>query len=244
MRDVNAQSEFAHRSLSDVVSENVRTATVFEQFGLDYCCHGQQTLEEAAGDRGVALDAVIAALESVGPASAEDRAAGTDRLDDLTKLIVDRHHRYVRDSIPAIEAWLNKLADRHGARHPELPRVRDTFRQLADELTSHMAKEENILFPYIDALALAERGGGRAPLSPFGTIQNPVRVMEADHYLAGELLATLRTLTSAYDPPADGCTTYRLCYAELARFEADLHRHIHLENNVLFPRAMDLETAT
>jgi regulator of cell morphogenesis and NO signaling len=242
MSDLKVESNVAGRPLSDLVKENVRAAVVFEQFGLDYCCHGQQTLEEAVRDRSVSLDAVMAALESLGPAAPGDQGASVAPLDELTRLIVSRHHAYVRESIPAITAWLAKLATRHGGRHAELAEVRDTFAELADELTTHMAKEENILFPYIEALAATQRGG-QAPLSPFGTIQNPVRVMEADHQLAGKLLEKLRKLTAGYQPPADGCTTYQACYAELARFEADLHRHIHLENNVLFPRALEAEGA-
>ena len=240
MSDVNTHSSWLQRPLGELVTENTRTAAVFERFGLDYCCHGHQSLEDAARERGLDVAGVVAALETLGAAPSSDRADEAGPLDRMTRLIIDQHHRYVREATPTINAWLDKLVSRHGARHPELAQVRDTFRELGDELATHMAKEENILFPFIDALAAAERGGGH-PASPFGTILNPVRVMEADHQLAGELQSRLRTLTSGFEPPADGCTTYRLCYAELAHFEADLHRHIHLENNVLFPRALDLE---
>jgi regulator of cell morphogenesis and NO signaling len=241
MPEVNPSSSFPQRSLGELVTENTRAAAVFERFGLDYCCHGHQTLEDAAREQGVPIDQVVAALESLGAPTTGDRADEAASLDQLTQLIVQRHHRYVRESTPTINAWLDKLVSRHGERHPELAQARDIFRQLGAEMAAHMAKEENILFPFIDALAAAERDGHRPAASPFGTIVNPVRVMEADHAVAGDLLARLRTLTGGYEPPADACTTYRLCYSELARFEADLHRHVHLENNVLFPRALELE---
>jgi len=241
MPEASTSSPFPQRSLGELVTEDTRAATVFERFGLDYCCRGHQTLEDAARDQGTPLHAVVAALEALGPPTSSDRADEGASLDQLTRLIVERHHRYVRESMPAITAWLDKLVARHGARHAELIEARDLFRQVTDELTAHMAKEENILFPFIDALATAERSGRHPVASPFGTIVNPVRVMEADHALVGNLLARLRALTAGFEPPADACTTYRLCYAELSRFEADLHRHVHLENNILFPRALDLE---
>jgi regulator of cell morphogenesis and NO signaling len=147
----------------------------------------------------------------------------------------------VREHTPVIAAYLDKLVSRHGERHPELAQVRAIFTSLAEEMAAHMMKEENILFPFIELLAVSSRKGGRLPAGPFGTVLNPVRMMEEDHREAGEMLAQLRTLTNGYTPPDDGCTTYRLCFKELADFEADLHRHIHLENSVLFPQAVDVE---
>ncbi len=230
------------RTLAEIVTADTRTAAVFDRAGLDYCCHGQQTLEDAAANRRLPLAPVLAEIEALGTASPDDDGPRMDAdLDLLTRDVVRRHHQYVRDRAPAIAQWLDKLVDRHGARHPELGEVRAAFRALARDLDSHMLKEENILFPYIEALAAASRTGGRLPGTPFGTILNPIRMMEEDHQEAGGLLEELRTLTSGYTPPADACTTYRLCYDELARFEADLHRHVHLENNVVFPRAIDLE---
>jgi regulator of cell morphogenesis and NO signaling len=238
----SGQLSFVQRSLGDVVSENARAATVLERFGLDYCCNGHQTLEDAAADRGVPLNEVVGALAALGDPTPADRApAEWEHLDALTGHIIERHHRYVRDTCPTVNAWLDKLVARHASRHPELEEVRQTFADLSDELMTHMMKEENVLFPFINDLAVARRAGTRPPAGPFGTILNPVRVMESDHQAAGELLARLRTLTNGYTAPDDGCTTYRLCYGELARFEEDLHRHIHLENNVLFPRALEIE---
>jgi regulator of cell morphogenesis and NO signaling len=232
----------AQRQLADIVTEDARSAAVFERFGLDFCCQGRRTVEQAAADRGAPIADVLAALAALGTPPAPDmRPVSEADLDEITRQIVVRHHRYVRETSPAIAGWLETLITRHGARHPELAQVRQVFGDLQDELLAHMVKEENVLFPFIDELARASREGVRPARGPFGTIVNPIRVMESDHALAGELLTQLRTLTNGYQVPADGCATYRLCFLELARFERDLHEHVHLENNVLFPRAAELE---
>jgi regulator of cell morphogenesis and NO signaling len=237
-------SLLAQRTLSDIVNDDLRAASVFERFGLDYCCHGRQTLDDAARARGIAATDVVHALDALGaPTGESELPQGWDDLGVLVKHIVDQHHRYVRTTIPAVTAMLNKLVTRHGDHHPELAQVRLTFSQLAEELLAHLDKEEILLFPYVTELAEAKRTGSPLPPGPFTTALHPIRVMEADHTLAGELTEQLRRLTSGFVPPADGCTTYHACYAELARFEADLHRHIHLENNILFPRSLELERA-
>lgn len=237
-------SSIAERPLGDIVNDDLRAASVFERFGLDYCCHGHRTLEEAAEARGVPAAVVVDALAALGAPSADSRVPEAwDDLGALTRHIIDHHHRYVRTAIPTVATQLDKLVSRHGERHPELTQVRFTFRQLADELLTHLEKEENLLFPYVEDMAAARRTSRPLAPGPFATALYPIRMMEADHTLAGDLMAHVRLLTAGFAPPADGCTTYRACYAELAHFEADLHRHIHLENNVLFPRALDLERA-
>ena len=226
----------AQRTLADLVTEDSRAASVFERFGLDYCCHGRQSVEDAVVGKTASLSDVVSALDALGTPSPDDLLpADWAHLDHLTRYIVTHHHRYVREACPILIERLDKLVARHGAQHSELAEIRRTFHMLADELLAHMQKEENVLFPFIDDLAAAARSTGHSPAGPFGTIQNPVRVMESDHELAGELVARLNSQTGGYAAPADGCNTYRVCYAELARFERDLHQHIHLENNVLFP---------
>ena len=229
------------RTLGEIVADDSRAAVVLERFGLDYCCGGHRTLAEATETSRLPLAPVVDALAALGAPDPDDTDRQWPDLEALTAHIVHRHHRYVREMIPAIDAWLAKLVSRHGGRHPELSQVWQTFTDLATEMGSHMAKEETLLFPAIDELAVARRAGVRPPASPFGTILHPVRAMEDEHRGAGELLARLRTLTGNYTPPLDACTTYRLCYGELQRFQADLVQHVHLENNVLFPRALDLE---
>jgi regulator of cell morphogenesis and NO signaling len=229
------------RTLGEIVNDDSRAALVLERFGLDYCCGGQQTLAEASADSSLPLAPIVDALAALGAPDPDDADRRWTDLDALARHIIDRHHRYVREMIPAIDTWLAKLVSRHGKRHPELAVIWQTFSELSKELTSHMAKEETLLFPAISDLAAARRGSGRLPASPFGTVLHPVRAMEDEHRAAGELLGRLRTLTANYTPPDDACTTYRLCYGELQRFQADLVQHVHLENNVLFPRALELE---
>ncbi len=166
--------------------------------------------------------------------------------DDVTRWPADRlidhilvvHHAYIRSALPAIARHLAKLVDVHGARHPELARVAAAFDEIDRDLLQHMMKEERVLFPYIRELA-AEPDLSR--VSPFGTVENPIRMMEREHREAGDEMRLIRELTGGFTVPADGCATYRICFEELAAFERDLHRHVHLENNVLFPKAVALE---
>ncbi len=232
------------RRLADLVQDDSRVAAVLEAHGLDFCCNGGRTLEEACRERGIPASAVADALSALGAPGAADRLppelAEPDR---LTRYIVETHHRYVRDTTPVVLGWLDKLVDRHGGRHPELEQVRALFRTLAADMTAHMAKEETLLFPAIEELAREQRVGGRLPAGPFATILHPVRVMEDDHQQAAELLTRLREATGGYEAPPDGCATFKACYAELLRFERDLHRHVHLENHILFPKALEIEQA-
>jgi len=242
MTSLTSALPLTHRSLGDIVSHDSRAAAVLARFGVDFCCGGHQALAEAAHRHHAPLAEIIGALEALGEPAAEHQAHRRwTELDALTRHIIEQHHRYVRESTPTIQAWLEKLVTRHGDSHPELTRIRDTFGRLGEDLAVHMVKEESVLFSYIDELAAAARAGTRLPSGPFGTILNPVRAMEEDHRKAGELLSELRTLSTAYTPPDDACATYRACYAELARFEADLTTHVHLENHVLFPEAIELE---
>ena len=236
-------SPLEQRTLGELVTDYPRTAAIFEGLGFDYCCRGHQTLADATANRGLPLPTVLEAIGAAAQPTADEPSIADLELDDLTRYIVDRHHRYVREMSPAISAWLDKLVTRHGARHPELAEIRSRFAALKDELMAHMMKEEHILFPFIDELAAARRSGARLPRGPFGTVINPVRVMEHDHRQVGDLMAELRTATDGFTPPSDACRTYQLCFAELSKFERDLHQHIHLENNVLFPRAIEIEAS-
>ena len=236
-------AEIAERMLGEIVTADLRAAAVMERFGLDYCCGGQRSLGDACQAKSIPIDQVLSALGALGPAAATDQLPAEWReLDALTRYIVDSHHRYVKDSVPAINASLDKLVAAHGAQHPELGTMRATFRALGDDMVAHMMKEEQLLFPAIDEIAQRLRGLGSSGHGMFATILHPIRMMEDDHQEAGQLLEKLRELSGGhYDPPADGCGTYRACFAELRRFEEDLHRHVHLENNVLFPGALDAE---
>lgn len=229
---------FANSTLGNIVAQDYHAAAIFERHGLDFCCGGRTSLAEACRERGLDLAAIAAEL---GHRAATPPEASPDDPDELVSHIIARHHAYVREAIPSIQAHLAKVIAAHGPRHPELIRISGHFDVLAEELTLHLAKEEQILFPYIRTLAAASRNGAPPPPDMFGTVQNPIRMMESEHQHAGDELAEIRALSSGYEPPADACATYRLVYTELRAFDSDLHRHVHLENNVLFPRAIEIE---
>lgn len=236
---MNATSD---TTIRDIVAGDFRAAAVFESFKLDFCCGGGQTIDEACRERQVDPNAVIAALSAAcaQPDSSATRYAELPA-SALVAHIVNTHHVYVRAALPAIKAHTEKVARVHGERHPEMVEVDRIFAAVIDEMTNHMFKEEHVLFPYIVNLESAVDDGAAAPTSCFGTVENPIRMMEAEHDSAGSAMARIRDLTNGYTPPADGCTTFRVCLQELEAFERDLHTHVHLENNILFPTARRLE---
>jgi regulator of cell morphogenesis and NO signaling len=235
-------AQFRGSTIGDIVASDFRTAAVFEHFGIDFCCGGRRSLAEACRAASADEGAVVQALTALpAPVPGVDDVAEWP-LDRLVDHIVDTHHAYIRSAVPTIAAYLTKLDTVHGARHPELRQIEDVFGRLSHELGLHMMKEEQILFPYVCDLAELPVARRDAVVSPFGSVANPIRMMEHEHDEAGEALRQIRALTSDYMAPADGCTTYQVCMQELKRFELDLHRHIHLENNVLFPRAVALES--
>jgi regulator of cell morphogenesis and NO signaling len=229
-------------AIGDIVAADYRAAAVFERFGLDFCCAGRRTLDDVCRERSVDALALLSALDGLArTADAPEPEQAPWPLDELIDHIVSRHHGYVRGAIPTIAAHTAKVAAVHGARRPELVQVARVFTEVAEGMRSHMAKEEEILFPYIRLLVEAERSGRRIRPSPFGTIHNPIRMMETEHEHAGDEMRLIRELTDGYAPPELACSTYRVSFAELEEFERDLHRHVHLENNVLFPAAIRLE---
>jgi regulator of cell morphogenesis and NO signaling len=231
---------FDTATVGEIVATDFRTAGVFETFGIDFCCGGRRSVAEACASAAIEPAAVVRALEALPPADNPlDRDVTRWTADQLVNHILTTHHAYIRSSLPTIGRYLSKLVEGYGRRHPELVRIAASFDQVGRDLLQHMMKEERVLFPYIRELAAGE-GGAHAP-SPFGTVENPIRMMEREHRDAGDEVQVIRELTNGYTPPADACTTYRVCFAELAVFERDLHRHVHLENNVLFPKAVELE---
>ena len=230
---------FEQTMVGDIVASDFRAARVFEQFGIDFCCGGRRSVGEACRVAAVSPRDVEAALESL-PADSRDDEANSWPLSRLIDHIVTKHHAYVRATMPAIHQYLEKLVAVHGVRHPELEQVAATFETIERDLSQHLIKEERVLFPYVRELESRAAACGRG-VSPFGSVENPIRMMEREHRDAADELHEIRALTHAYTAPDDGCATYRVCMAELENFERDLHRHVHLENNVLFPRAIALE---
>jgi regulator of cell morphogenesis and NO signaling len=228
-------------TIGEIVSKDFRKAEVFKKFGLDFCCGGKKTLEKACRDKGLDILEVKRELEQ---AEAKPQTGNQNfsewELGFLSDYIVNTHHKYVENAMPVIFEYTQKVARVHGEKHPEAIEIANTFEEIMDEMTPHMMKEEQILFPYIKSLSQA-KNSGILPEAPFGTVQNPVRMMEHEHDAVGALMTKINTLTGNYTPPSDACTTYRLSFAKLQEFEADLHQHMHLENNILFPRAIQLE---
>ena len=235
----------SERTLADLVLDEPATAHVLERYGLDYCCKGGRSLATACAEKGLDVAQVVHVLEAELHTAIKERSfISPDRV-SLAELIghIERvHHGYVRTAIPALVKHTERIALVHGANHPELIEVRDLFAFSAGQLTKHMAKEELILFPEIRRMEEAHRSGTPRPPSSFGSIANPIAGMEEDHREEGGRLARIREITGDHTPPADACTTYRLTLQELRRFEEDLHMHVHLENHVLFPKAVLLET--
>lgn len=227
------------QTIGEIVAQDYRTAGVFKQFGIDFCCGGKRPLKEACEEKGIDTGAVEQALAILQQQSSALQTSYQDwAADFLADYIVNRHHAYVRKAIPEITAFAEKVARVHGKRHPETLEIFYNWQALASELSTHLLKEENILFPYIKQLTNSNEN----TMPPFGSVQNPVRMMEMEHEDAGELMRTIRTLSNDFTPPQDACTTYRVLFSFLAEFESDLHEHIHLENNILFPKAIKLET--
>lgn len=215
---------------------------IFEKTKIDYCCGGDQLLGDACAKAGVDLQALEQMLQtSVEPAAAMANDFQQMTLADLISHILDKHHIYTKEEMERLEALSAKVIGVHGANHPELLAFRDLLNQLFAELRPHMFKEEQILFPYILRMGQAALQNRPAPFAPFGTVNNPIRMMMFEHDNAGEILRELRKLSANYTTPADACVSYQTLYQAVEAFEQDLHQHIHLENNILFPKAIALE---
>jgi regulator of cell morphogenesis and NO signaling len=229
------------KTVRELALEVPNATRVFERLRIDYCCGGGRNIADACRVVGVRLDELSSLLEEAGAVrdSSHDFAAGP--LSDLIRHILDTHHVYTREESARIQALLDKVCGKHGANHPELREVRDLFLKLDADLQPHMFKEEQILFPYILRLEAAAAAGAPAPFAPFGTVNNPVRMMMFEHDTAGDFLRELRAAARDFRAPDDACMSFRALYQALEDFEKDLHQHIHLENNVLFPRAVELE---
>ena len=228
--------------IGDVVASNFHAARIFENFGLDFCCGGKKTINDACGEKGINTDYVLNELNKINEEKPADIHYDKWSADFLADYIVNNHHSYVLNTIPTIEHHLQKVLSKHGEKHPELAKVMAVFTILKDELLEHMAKEERMLFPYIKKMRIAQQNNFELNIPPFGAVNNPIKVMESEHENAGELMKEIHTLTNNFAPPEDTCTGYRVLYSELKEFEKDLYMHIHLENNVLFPKAKQLET--
>ena len=221
-------------NLSDLVTADPRRARVLEKFGLDYCCHGQRPLGEAVDDAGVDIAEVTAALDIAGAPPAATMTASTANA-AIAHDIVDTHHAYMWAEMPRLQALVAKVHSVHGARHPELADVHATFEQALAQLEPHMTSEERVVFPAISQLEKSGTPGASGPIA------EPIAQLRAEHDVVGDLFKKIRALTAGYAVPGDACNAYRAMLGGLEEMELDLHEHIHKENNVLFPRAVQME---
>lgn len=222
------------RPLSQIVLENFQTAQILENHGLDFCCKGKRTLRAACTEKGITAETVVAQLKNIltennGFSNFQDLSLST-----LANYIVETHHAYVRRNMPLISGYLFKIATKHGDKFPYMKRVFVLFTQVRTELESHLSKEEEVVFPAIKKL---EQQRAESAVT---YMHEPIRVMEDEHEVAGTLLQKIRELTNNYEMPDGSCTTFRLAINALKDFESNLHQHVHLENNILFPKAISL----
>jgi regulator of cell morphogenesis and NO signaling len=239
-------SVYTEKTVRELAQEIPAATRVFEKFGIDYCCGGKKPLEEACRAANLSVDEVwhsLQAAEEAAQAAPELRFWQNEPLAEIVAHIENTHHKYTREEIVRLAPLLARVCSVHGKNHPELEKMRSTFHGLAQELTMHMMKEEKVLFPHIVRMEESVLQNEPVLPPPFGSMQNPITMMEHEHDSAGEALRALRELSGNYAPPPDACISYQTLYRALADFEADLHQHIHLENNILFPRAIAMEGA-
>lgn len=227
----------ATTKVSKIVAQNYKAARVFTAHGIDFCCNGGIPLAQACEQQNVDLEAVTEEVRAALKAP-ETESFSDMPMDELASYIEKTHHAYVRSTVPALMTYLDKVARVHGERHPELLKIRDLFKESASELTQHMAKEEQLLFPYLQAMAASLKSGYPLSEPHFGHVKNPIAMMVAEHEQEGGRFKEIAALTNHYTPPKDACQTYRVAFSMLQAFEEDLHKHIHLENNILFPTAL------
>jgi regulator of cell morphogenesis and NO signaling len=239
----------AQTTVRDVVAKYPKARAVFEKYGIDYCCGGEKKIEEAVQGKPVTFEELSAELNDAmnRPWAADDTARdwSTASLSELADYIEESHHIFMKAQLPRLRDILMAVEQAHGKRHGEmLKELRGIYDGLQWEIGQHLMKEELVLFPFIRRVETFVHEGGEEPIVHCGTIQNPIRQMEHEHENAGEALAKMRRLTSDYLLPEDACSTFLALYEGLEAMEADLHEHIHLENNILFPRSVELECAS
>lgn len=229
-------------TIGEIVAHDFRTAALFSKLGIDFCCRGNRTIEEVSQKKGLdatqlqrELDEILQKTES---GSIDFKSWP---LDLLTDYVEKTHHRYIEEKTPVLLAFLHKLCKVHGERHPELFEINRLFTESAQDLAAHLKKEELILFPFVRKMVNARITGKKFERPQFGTVENPIEMMKHEHDTEGERFREIARLTNHYTAPADGCNTYRTAFLMLEEFEQDLHKHIHLENNILFPNALALE---
>lgn len=230
------------KQIGQFVAEDYRTAAIFSKYRIDFCCNGNRSIEEACDKKGIDKNALLEDLNNVLKTKENNTIDYKSwPLDLLAEYIEKTHHRYVAEKVPVLLQFLEKLSRVHGDRHPELIKIKDLFSASAGELAAHMKKEELILFPFVKKLVKAKLENKAIQSPQFTSVKNPIAMMMHEHETEGARFREIAALSNNYNPPSDACNTYKVTFAMLNEFEKDLHLHIHLENNILFPEAIKLE---
>ncbi|MCF7801221.1 MAG: iron-sulfur cluster repair di-iron protein [Candidatus Marinimicrobia bacterium] len=232
----------AEPTVGEIIAQDFRKAEVFKRHGIDFCCGGKKSLSQASSEAGIDPQVLKAELND---ATTEAGIGSLDRFQTwsiplLIQYILENHHNWLKTKLPEMVPLVQKVSKVHGANHPETVKIASVFQAIVDDLVPHMQKEEIMLFPYIEKIVAAERSGEEPPRPVFGSVENPLRGMEADHEVVGELMDSIRALSQDYTIPEDACASFRLVYGFLSEMEDDLHQHIHLENNILHPKVREL----
>ncbi|MFL5808535.1 MAG: iron-sulfur cluster repair di-iron protein [Flavisolibacter sp.] len=228
--------ELSNKTLSQIVTDHYQAARVFENHGLDFCCKGKRPLTEACEEKKISIEQILNEL-NIAFASGEQKEFNNMSLTELAEYIVRVHHGYVKLNMPQIFSYLHRVASKHGDHFPFMKEVYSLFGELQEEFVQHLMKEEQVLFPRIKIMELKA-----ADDFSNDYLQAPIEEMEDEHDHAGAIMEKIRNLTNNYTAPDQACTTFRLSLEALKAFEEDLHQHVHLENNILFPKAIRLFT--
>lgn len=228
-------------TVGQIAAKDLRKAEVFKKYGIDFCCGGKKSLKQACNEKGLNVEIIETELENQTKLVSSANDYNRWEPDFLADYIYNQHHLYYYNEMPVIKEVLTKVMEHHGSNHPELKSLNSLFAQLIQELDAHFVKEEKIVFPFIKALMLAKKTENFETLNNQPSLSEPLLVMEADHEAAGDILAEIKTIAGNYTPPADACNSYQFLYKKLKDLDEDLHQHIHLENNILFPKALAIE---
>lgn len=237
MSEINSDS-----TIAEIVSSNYKTADVFKSHGIDFCCGGKISLEKACSKNGLDLNEISQELNSIISVTKSNENFNEWELDFLIDYITNTHHKYVEKSIVQIQPYADKVAAVHGAQHPEVIEISELFKEISNELIPHLKKEELILFPNVKRMVNSKRNNEVYKPAPFGSVNNPISAMEHEHDGAGDIIKKIAELSNNYKTPSDACNTYQVLFSKLEEFQNDLFQHIHLENNILFPKAKELES--
>jgi regulator of cell morphogenesis and NO signaling len=229
------------KTVAEIVTDNIRTADVFKKNGIDFCCGGNVNVQDVCKKKGVDYTKIKEDILNIGKAPTGAQDFNTWDIDFLADYVVNTHHKYVTEANQLIIQYSDRVAKVHGHHYTETIEINRLFHEIANELNQHMMKEENILFPFIKEIGRAKKDGSPLSPPPFGTIQNPINMMEAEHTEAGDILGQIKELSNNFTPPEGACNTFRALYSKLEEYQNDLFQHIHLENNILFPKAIQFE---